>query len=226
MRTIIANSILLLGVFLSLAASSVFSQPREITKAEFEATERAARSKLQGATYRMRTTWSSSKAAIESEHGSLTSSVSECAPQDRRRTVLTWQTAKGPRTEETISIDGEEVVRTNDGPWGKRKEFDRFTMIGGSPPKQTESATYRYIGSESIRGVDAEVYEENMYREFDYGDHTSSYSSLKRIWVTKDGRLVRTEEKFGGSRGTVTSSSYSDYEYDETIKIEAPSIKK
>ena len=216
--------ILVVGV-LAVAAASAFAQAREISKEEYQATNKAAYAKLDNATYRVKWTHAS-PASIGTERGELISSVSEFAPQDRRRVVTTWKTPKGTRTEETIKVGDKEFMKTDDGPWEDltKKRFDRFTIVGDAASQEKVTETYRHLGIDRVRGLEAEIFEEIVYREEVYDNRTIGYSNLTRLWISKDGRLLKRESKHSGSNGLVTSSSISEYEYDPNIKIELPNV--
>jgi hypothetical protein len=209
------------------AASLTSGQAKEISKTEYDAISQAAYSTLAKATYRIKRTPSVNKASIATEQGAVISSVSEFAPGDRRRVVTVLQTATGTRKEETIKIGDQEFMRTNDGPWEdlSKKKFDRFTLVGDAAVESKESSTYRHLGTENVRGIYTELYEEVVYEEIKFKDRTISYSYLNRLWISKDGRPLGNESKHSGSNGIVTASSTSEYEYDPGIKIELPAIK-
>lgn len=212
-----------LAILTLCAVAATAQSPREITKQEFRALEKDAYAKLQGATYRERMTLSPSPELANTEGGTLVSQTSEHTSTDRRRVVNVWRTRNGTRKEETVQVEGRKFVRKNDGPWEDiKREPKSYSMYGDPNVRQKEIATYRHLGVETVRGTDAELIEEMIYREDLVNGRTLAYGYVNRLWIAKDGRVVRSEWKNSGADGLVTSFRVTEYEYDPSIKIESP----
>jgi hypothetical protein len=217
-----AGFVLLFAVLAaSVAAPSLFGQRKEISKAKFVAIREAAYSKLEKSAYRVKWTPSINEASIADGREAVISSTSEFAPPHKKRVITVWKTATGTREEETIRIADKEFTKI-DGHWKTlEKPVNRFTAVG-DVLKPVDDETYLHVGSEQLRGVNAEIYEEIVHTEYTYDNRKITYTTLNRLWIGMDGRLLKAEWKQSGSNGVVTSSSISDYEYDPTIRIEAP----
>jgi len=216
------RSVLRLLFIFAFGALSIAAQAREITKEEFIALQNSAYGKLQGATYRVRVT---THPNLKTEIGTLISEVSEHAPDDRLRSVRVWQlSGGGTRKEETLQVGNQEFVRKNDGAWEdvSKGRPDRYTMFGDPVVSTKEIATYRHLGIDPVGDIHAELVEEMLYREEMSGDRKFAYGTVNRLWISKDGRLLKAEWKHSGSDGLVKSTRTSEYEYDPNIKIELP----
>jgi hypothetical protein len=212
---------------LTVTGSTLLGQPREISKSEYYAASQAAYAKLEKASYRVKWTRDLRRADIATEQGALISSITEFTPSGRQRIVTTWQTANGTRKEETIKAGDKEFKKTDDGPWKDLSDNqpDRFSIYGDPGKKTEETATYRHLGSDRVRDLEVELFEEIVYAEYSFGNKTTGFSNLNRLWIAKDGRLLKSEWKHSGSNGVVTSHSVSEYEYDPNIRIGLPHVK-
>ena len=213
-----------LSLLVTLVTISISAQPREITKEEFDAMEKAARAKLNGATYRVRVTAKPDPRSVKSEYGGLISEISEQVSTDRRRVVRVWQLSDGTRKEETVEGGDRKFIRKNDGVWEdvSKRDPTRYSGFGSAIDDQKVIATYRNLGVDPVRDIHAELIEEMIYREYVVENRKMAFGYVNRLWISKDGRLMKSEWKNSGSDGLVKSYRVSEYEYDPNIKIELP----
>jgi hypothetical protein len=206
-----------------------FGQPREISKEEFKERLRRAESKLSTVSYRERWTGKQHPSRVASESGEMISRISEFVPPDRRREVIVYKLPAGTRQEETVRIGNRKFVRNGDGAWRdvSKDEPNRYSMWGDphNPVQMKETSTYLHLGVESIKDIETEVIEEIIDREFISNGLSRTYGHLNRLWIAKDGKVVRREWKNSGSDGIVVSHTISEYEYDTNIKIDVPMNK-
>lgn len=133
---------------------------------------------------------------------------------------ITTFDGKTRRTEE-IDIGKTGYCKRNDGPW----EISRGCIGGstsGSPPGDTRYS----LNTTKLDGKDVTLLREyTIYKDtYSKNKDTEGLSfGERKLWIDKNGFLVRTESTKGlVDTGVVKSSTIDTYEYDPKITVEAP----
>ncbi len=215
------KQILFLLIILT-GCSLCFSQEKVIAQDEFDAIYAKWKLQSKEKLYRVSQSFESKLNGVSSNHKE--ESLSEYAPNDRRRFVLTLKTPIITKSE-TIYIENKKYVRKNDGEW--KEELIKPKVSTQSERKiEVESNEYKYLGQETINAQPTEIYVHVAKHKFknEKTSRTSNSIYTTKYWLDKNGLLHKMESQAEISDGIMNSSSKRTYfyEYDPTIKIEAP----
>ena len=158
--------------------------------------------------------------------------LTEHVTPGRSRTVVERK-ERGKRTvTETIWIDKSRYIRVNDGTWtvtqlstpsGDGSGSGSASVTTGNfrePPKIEQE--FEYIGRKDLNGRAADVYEKVIRRTQVMLDTKIVTVETSTYWFDDRGMLLKqTQEGEITGKGRTFKTS-TEYEYDPTIKIEAP----
>jgi hypothetical protein len=110
--------------------------------------------------------------------------------------------------------------KLDDGTWIEESGTpDRYTIKGDTVDIK-ESKKFRAVGDVKIRDVDSQLFEGTTTTEYRAGDGIRVSEYVERLWVNKDGSILRRETVSRHSVGE--SRTLWEYEYDPQITIEVP----
>ena len=215
-------SCLILAFVCALGVASAFGQAKEISEAEFNAVYKVGYGTLEGASYRLKRTFIRPRDGTPPDAEYMESEVSEFMPPDRNRTVVILRTAEGRKRTETIEVGKRKFTRLNGGAWSEEKDRDlnRYSIFG-DPVGKKETKIFRNIGPTRLGNKDVDVYEGLTTSEYHFKTGPTTVESFQRVWITKDGRFVKTESRFTNN-GILIDHTVSEYEYDRSIRINIP----
>ncbi|MEQ1762654.1 MAG: hypothetical protein ABL984_05835 [Pyrinomonadaceae bacterium] len=204
------------------------AQTKELTKHEYAVLAYGAQAKTEREMRRVKTVHIYQNGV---DVGDVISETIEYEPSINEYSLTIRKAAKGTIREEYILADEQEFVRQGTGRW-KRKKKDRRpipTTIGtgavtdgsGDSPVKQETEVFRRVGSEMIDGHETQVIEKIWTIVDNVGSSKRTSEFYQRLWIQSDGR-VKKEESRSTENGNAWSHTVSVYEYDPTIKIEAP----
>jgi len=126
------------------------------------------------------------------------------------------------RTEE-VDIAKTRYCKRDDAPWQPVTSSCIGGGTGGSPMNDTTKYSVEKV---KLDGKDVSLYRQNTSYKDNYSKTKDteglSFSELK-MWINKDGLMVRQEQTSGLiDPKTVRHSTIDTYEYDPKIKVEAP----
>ena len=220
----VALSILLL----CFAGLNIYGQRKEISKEEFFDAYKKTGDKV--AAYRI---IGKSETYRGSELKSVTNETSEFVPPDKRRFVSEMKMFEINKTFvfERILIGRDEYKRENNGDWIKRISNALVKPKNNNSGVVENNAKFYLTENAKLDNQTANLYEltvEYKHTRRNASNETKetvSYRKEKR-WISRDGFLLKMEmeDEFEGlprnwSRRTRT------YEYDPSIKIEAPILE-
>jgi len=209
-----------------LSAGLIFAQEKKITAAEMTAVQNKAKEKLNGQRYRVRMT-----SGVYQNPNSKTPSwsgktITEYAPEGIHS--ITEANDNGQRSRrETITLGERRFVKTNDEAWKELSSGQEggggFVNMGTTVPvsKEDKSIEYKYLGKKSVDNREAEVYQIKTRLNIASNFTTGVSVSTERFWYDADNRLIKTERESRFNDKPVQDMVLL-YEYDPTIKIEAP----
>lgn len=223
-RRIIENKMkITLILFICLTGFSLcFGQEKVITQNEFDVVYAKWKRQSKDKSYRVKQTLESKLNGTDSNRRE--ESTSEYAPNDKRRFVFTLKTPIVTKSE-TIYIENKKYTRKNEGEW--KEELIKPKVSTQSERKiEVESNEYKYLGQETINTQATEIYvhiaKHKINNEKTSKNSSSTYTT--KYWFDKNGLLHKMESEVEIITGMMKSSSKRTYfyEYDPTIKIEAP----
>ncbi len=214
-------------IYLCLILSAVvFAQRKEIQASELQKLEKNAESLLRTSSYRL--SLSMEYFDDRDKPGIITRSfLREVQPPDKWRTVEEKMVGDRRSKEENIWVDKALYERIDNGEW---KKYSGGNSGGFDLEEGRITTTYRYIGKDTIDGVQTDRYEIEQHRLANKYSRSSPSGTIEVHFVRKtvewflpDGKLLKkqVENEFFGRREL--SREISTYAYDpKDLKIEAP----
>ena len=203
-------------------AVDVFAQRRTFTAEDLKILESTAEAKLKTLVYRKTT---------ETENSDRTTrTVYEQLSPERRRLYIERKGEDSISRDEWIYIGESTFHRKDQGAWKLLEKTNSGSGSGsgfgsgfGSAPKIT--VEYNLWPDRKIGKNETDLYEVVTTVTFDtgYSEYTDVYR--KRVWLAKDGRLIRTENENRYGRSGKSYTTNIVYEYDPDLQIEAPVVK-
>ena len=220
------KKILILTALMFLALTSVSAQPRKISSEEYTEMMKKNAELRKGKSYRL-TRMSES---YKKSDGSLIhyfKEVTEDLPSGDSHSVVESGRSKGnlPRLEH-VRIGQTAYQRGPDGNWSQsplriRELTDEEKREGEKKRLEYEARVERfYVGKTTFRNQNAELYESRDTTKIMKNGVEVLTKVVTKMWFTPEGLILRNEEQVDNAETTETR--VFDFEYDPTIKIEAP----
>lgn len=216
-----ANCLIVLTIFL-IFAFSASGQERVITETEFKEILTKGEQNLKDKIYRLtKTREIFPDRNLSSE--SINIEINEYVPPNKWREVVELKSpSKNTKTERLW--DGKNLYeRENDGEW---KKYSGGGSIGGSIKSGRITTIYKFVEKATLNNQNVNVYEVETNRKATKFTQTSMfevhYIERTKYWISEDGFFLKklSESEIAGSKSLVREIWI--YEYDPTIKIEAP----
>lgn len=220
MRTIVINALCLITL---CAVVQVFGQERAITAKQFTDIDTSTTEALKSRKYR------SNKETHRGKETGQVVTVFEFVPPDRSRSRIVDTTQYPARKTEIIKIGDIGFLRYDDGPWISPlppRDPNRYTISGDRAEAKIERTEAHTLSAGSNLGNEkADLYSET--KTFSYESVGMSFKtvSVKRLWINKDGLLIRDEYTVHDGKGNRVHYSLVVYEYDPDLTIAAPEVK-
>lgn len=232
---LLCTVVVLCILLLTLLVSAAESQRRTVTESEIDALLKTAVGVRKSVAYRItHSAFVANPSNNEDERKSLT--VAEWLPPDRWRSMIEYRpssTSELVRKEE-IRIANKRFSRENLGEWtvtateavdgGGAFDIPWATDYG---PDTVTSLEYQYAGTQKIDGKIFDLY--RKIRTVSYGARPGKplRTVTRTYWFDNQGRLAKLVNDDDDAPNTGRRYRLLfDYEYDPTIKIEAPIITK
>ena len=209
-------------VFCLSCSISLLAQARILTEAEFKAAQNNGFKKLESSPHRVNRKAEGNYGVTGAGAKYFVSETSEILPPDRSRSTLIRRVSGGNERTERVTIGERKYLREGGGAWQLEPTDQNRYTIKGDPVRNKESKVFRSLGITNIGKVRVEGFEDLTSRKYESakGQYTTNY--LERFWIDEKGRFLRRESKITEGDNRVLMHSLSEYEYDPSIKIEAP----
>jgi hypothetical protein len=206
---------------------NVYGQRKEISREEFLDAYKKAGEKIKTIAFRITI---KNELYRGNEWEIIQSDVADFVPPDRRHTITEVTAPNGKKIFiERILIGNDDYKRENGGNWIKRTS-NTTNQQQNNPIKTVENDSKFYL-TENIQfnNQTANLYEvlaeykiTTPIRATHERKETISYRKEKR-WISRDGLLLKMEmeDEFQGTQKSNSRRTWI-YEYDASIKIEAP----
>lgn len=147
---------------------------------------------------------------------------SEYIPSDKYHFFYDFFEGDRLRRYEKIKIGDVEYEKYDDDTWKKKTEPDIASVYSGGFNVET---SYEDIGQQMVNGQSATLYQ-RIRSASGYPDGGSRNYETRKHWINDKGLIVKYS--FTSTDGVLYKilNTEEDYEYDASIKIEAPKIKK
>jgi len=220
------NIIILSGLLLC-SFINVFTQEKTVSEQEINTLKDNAYKKLKGKTYRVTMVSKHYKNLGDASPYYSANEVSEYAPPDRKRDVREVTNEKGTTLTETITIGQKRYTRQNKEGWKELKPSDNrsFSTLSGDALGNQTTVEVKYKGKTTIKNQSADLYEITTTRNYNDPRFRSTTVSVERFWFNKDGMFLKKENQSKVDDVKFIVDIVWEYEYDPSIKIEAPIIK-
>ncbi|HMO81704.1 MAG TPA: hypothetical protein PKD24_13020 [Pyrinomonadaceae bacterium] len=198
-------------------ANEAVSQKNLATVAELETALKKEREFRGNNAYRMETV---SESYVDGQVVVLTRRVFEYS-DSRMRAVRNIQEGDVTNETERIDADGFYYIRENRGPWEKHSSMSSLVTTSGLFPIPSFSIVCEQISVEDtfLDHRPARLFEKISIGRSEYGFTLGE----RNYWFREDGALLRFEETKGTfSPRILQEREVTTYEYDPSIKIEAP----
>jgi hypothetical protein len=228
------NKIIFLFAFILAAfALSISAQQKAETFSEenLRNTTKTAQQKLKGAVYREKTRSESYKNG-DSAPSYVENTVTEIVPPDRRHYFEEKIYGEETKTFESITIGEDFYFRFNDGEWktggfGRGSGSGQGSGVGSGEKRITiENKTERiFTRNAALGGQTANLFETIKTHSYSYRSNIYSIITKSAYWFDSKGRFIKWSDEYENTELKIISRSIREYEYDPTIKIEAPITK-
>ena len=196
-----------------------YGQGRQIAVSDIEERLKKAAEERKVMSYRVKVS-ATDYARVDAKPEVQTSSITKFSPPNRSHTVAEQKTPTGLIRTETIRIGSVTYVRRNDGAWSIPANRGSGVGSGSGNGSGSPSTTKPTIKEEAERLGD-NVYQTVRTVRFDGPGVKFTRVVTKRYSFDAQGRLVKEvfEDKISGPR---VYRQMTEYEYDSSIKIDAP----
>ena len=211
---------------LLVLAGSAYAQQRAVTETEVESLLNKALEKRKLVPYRI------TKLEVIHQTGLRIKSVTEHMPPRRARSVVERRDQTGKTRKERIWTDELRYEKVGSGPWSvferarpgaEAKVSDESgTVTTGTLTDEKIEQKFEYLGRDDLDGKPTDVYKKvrKVTTELPIGRITVIETT--RYWLSDQGMLLKeVSEGSAGNRQRAYTTT-TDFEYDPTIKIEAP----
>lgn len=215
----IVFSMIVLSFCLTISAQEkIDSASQTITKEQFYATFQKAREKTQ--TRKRRVKYMSQTDSPTTEDKRLL--FSEFVPPNRERFVFDFYEADKLRRYEEIRIGATTYVRYDEENWRKKTEPEIARAYGKGGEIKTE---FLLIKSQIINNQTTDLYQETETSSYPSLPNSKPTIEITKFWINSDGLLVKYSRSTTDKSLGELLNRIEDYEYDATIRINAPTIK-
>lgn len=220
---IIFAFILSLCAFLNASAQ----QANTFNENDLYALRRTAYGKLEGEIYRLTAVDvvynNGNSAATRTEK-----TIREVVPPDRYHEITETTTAKGIERREQITVAKRTFLKRNNEEWKEiyssgGSGYGSGNGSGGGGRIQIENKTERILKKgETVSSQTVDLYETVHIIRYRLRSDVFSVITKSSDWFDKNGLLVKSAYEYENTETKLISRSTKDYEYDPSIKIEAP----
>lgn len=220
------KKLILLVIFCLGISFGIFSQEKDITENEFSQIYNISTQQLKDNSYRVRQIFENENNNIISPFGN--SIVSEIVSPNKKRIISERKAPKSNQVTEIIILGDKRYVRVGSEDWKEKPLQQSEKTDKTSPLIIIESDGYKLIGTETLNGEKTNVYQRSGTKKFasNANSKTVVYLFKSTYWFNKNGFLLKYvgEEQTPDIKVKKISRQIWIYEYDDSIKIEAPKM--
>ncbi len=144
----------------------------------------------------------------------------EFVPPNRSHSVYDYYENGELRSYEEIEIGKNKYFNDNFNGWRKKTKQDEMSVYSNGIYRTSE---FLYVGKELINDKTTELYQETETVQDASRKHTTIIT--EKCWINKDGTFARYSYKTSNSYFGQRVNVVENYEYDPSLKIEAPMVK-
>lgn len=220
-------NIIILSGFVLCSLLNGFAQEKVVTEEELTALKNNAYGKLKDKIYRVTMISKSYKNASDLSPNYFINEVSEYVPPDRVRRLRETKNEQGASRTEAILIGQKTYVKLKNEDWKELPPLEdkSFGGIKADVSDRQKTVEVKYKGQTTIKNQSADLYEIRVTRKYDSPTFRSITVDIERYWLNKDGMFLKRESESKRDSEKAILHIIWEYEYDPSIKIEAPIIK-
>jgi hypothetical protein len=208
-------------VLLFMASFAIVSlaQVKTLTQAEYEETTNTA---FKATLKKVRRVTTTTMSFQDGKRNGTETLIEEFIPPDVERSLMTVRAGSKVTTSEIIEIGDAKYKRANSGIWSKwiRTKKPIYTLKGIPSADEPREITKYTWGESRLNGQLVVLFSRTSNKAYGF----ASGAQQNRIWISKDGFVLKTEETVGeDDPNNVAEKTIAIYEYDpKGLKIEVP----
>ncbi len=205
----------------------VCAQEKIVSEQEVETLKKNAHERLKNKTYRVTMTSEGYENINDPIKTRFIKEITEYLPPDHYYRFYERKGKQSITREETISVGQTKYYRQNNEDWKKLLPVTNSAGNGpgGVPINNEKTIEYKYLGKETVKNQNADLYIVKTTRKYNEPNYKSTTVITEKFWFDKGGFFIKRESETKRNNEKVASHIIWEYEYDLDIKIEAPIIK-